>query len=246
MRGEVLAREDLGRRHQRRLAAGLDRVQHGQQGDHRLAAADIALQQPQHPRCGGHVGVDFRQCLCCAPVSAKGRAAMHPLAQPSVAGDAPSRARGVAGRGPAPAPADWRAARHRRGGGARGAAGDRSSSPRGVCSRLQRGAPAAASLSRASNAGSMPLRQARARSPSAARIALPERPSASGRRSAGRPARPAVSASAWARGDDMVGVRHLRHAAEIGRRRPLDDPRLADRQQALQLVRLDMEIDQRR
>jgi hypothetical protein len=44
----MLLGEDFGRRHQRRLVAGLDRVQHGQRRDDGLAAADIALQQALH------------------------------------------------------------------------------------------------------------------------------------------------------------------------------------------------------
>ncbi len=44
----MLLGEDLGRRHQRGLMAGLDRLQHRQRRHHRLAAADIALQQALH------------------------------------------------------------------------------------------------------------------------------------------------------------------------------------------------------
>ena len=39
----MLLGKDFRRRHQGRLMAGFDRLQHGQRGDHRLAAADIAL-----------------------------------------------------------------------------------------------------------------------------------------------------------------------------------------------------------
>ena len=45
----MLAREDFGRRHQRRLLAGLGDRGGGEQRHHRLAGADIALQQAQHP-----------------------------------------------------------------------------------------------------------------------------------------------------------------------------------------------------
>ena len=55
----VLAREHLGRRHQRRLRARLDGRGHRQQRDHGLAGADVALQQPQHAVGRGHVGVDL-------------------------------------------------------------------------------------------------------------------------------------------------------------------------------------------
>ena len=56
---EMLAGQDLGRRHQRRLAAGFGGARHGEQPDHRLARADVALQQAQHPLGLGKVGMDF-------------------------------------------------------------------------------------------------------------------------------------------------------------------------------------------
>ena len=46
--GEMLARQDFGRRHQRGLPAGLDHGGGGEQRHHGLARADVALQQPQH------------------------------------------------------------------------------------------------------------------------------------------------------------------------------------------------------
>jgi hypothetical protein len=55
----MLLGEDFGRRHQRRLVAGLDRVQHGQRGDHGLAAADVALQQALHRMRLAEVGGDL-------------------------------------------------------------------------------------------------------------------------------------------------------------------------------------------
>ena len=57
--GEMLAGEDFRRRHQGRLAAGLNRARHGKQRHHRLARADVALQQPQHALRLGEVGEDF-------------------------------------------------------------------------------------------------------------------------------------------------------------------------------------------
>ncbi len=57
--GGVLAREDLGRRHQRGLAARLDGGQHGDERDQRLARADIALQQAHHAGGAGHVADDL-------------------------------------------------------------------------------------------------------------------------------------------------------------------------------------------
>ena len=45
---EMLARENFGRRHHRRLPPGLDHLGHREQRDDRLARADVALQQPDH------------------------------------------------------------------------------------------------------------------------------------------------------------------------------------------------------
>ena len=45
---QVLLGEDLGRRHQRALPAGVDRARRGERGDDRLAGADVALQQAVH------------------------------------------------------------------------------------------------------------------------------------------------------------------------------------------------------
>ena len=47
-RALVLLGEHLGRREQRRLATGVDHLEHRAQRDHRLARADLALQQPVH------------------------------------------------------------------------------------------------------------------------------------------------------------------------------------------------------
>ena len=44
----MLLGENLGRRHERDLPSGLDRLQRGERRDDRLAAADVALQQPLH------------------------------------------------------------------------------------------------------------------------------------------------------------------------------------------------------
>ncbi len=59
--GEMLAREDLRGRHQRGLAPAFHRVGHGEERHHRLARADVALQQPQHAVGGGEVGADLGQ-----------------------------------------------------------------------------------------------------------------------------------------------------------------------------------------
>ena len=58
---EMLACQQLGRRHERGLRAGLHRGRHGEQGNDGLAAADVALQEPQHAVGIGEIGVDFRK-----------------------------------------------------------------------------------------------------------------------------------------------------------------------------------------
>ncbi len=54
----MLLREDLGRGEQRRLAAAVDHGEHRAQGDHRLARAHLALEQPVHRVLAGQVGGD--------------------------------------------------------------------------------------------------------------------------------------------------------------------------------------------
>ena len=55
----MLSREDLGRREQRRLRARLDRDEHRERRDERLARADIALQQAQHRLRLGEIALYF-------------------------------------------------------------------------------------------------------------------------------------------------------------------------------------------
>ena len=55
---KMLARQDFGRRHQRRLAAAFDHGRGGEQRHHGLAGADVALQQPQHAFGLGEIGDD--------------------------------------------------------------------------------------------------------------------------------------------------------------------------------------------
>jgi len=56
---EMLLGEDLGRRHQRALPAGVDRHRRRERGHHRLAGADIALQQAVHRLRAAQVGGDL-------------------------------------------------------------------------------------------------------------------------------------------------------------------------------------------
>ena len=58
-RRQMLARQNFGRRHQRRLAPGLRDMRHGERRDDGLAGADIALHQPQHALIGREIGADF-------------------------------------------------------------------------------------------------------------------------------------------------------------------------------------------
>ena len=70
---QMLAGEQLGRRHQRSLRPGLDRGGEREQRDDRLATADIALQQPEHAMRAGEVGVDLgeRADLCARELEGK-------------------------------------------------------------------------------------------------------------------------------------------------------------------------------
>ena len=56
---EMLPRQDVGRHHQGRLAAGLDTGRHGKQGDHGLARSDIALEQADHALRRAEPGQDL-------------------------------------------------------------------------------------------------------------------------------------------------------------------------------------------
>ena len=56
----MLLRQDLRRRHQRSLVARADGLHRGKRRDDRLAAADVALQQPVHRLRAGEVGADLR------------------------------------------------------------------------------------------------------------------------------------------------------------------------------------------
>ncbi len=55
----MLAGQNFGRRHQRRLPPGLDDRRHGKQSDQRLAGSDIALQKPQHAGWRAKICGDF-------------------------------------------------------------------------------------------------------------------------------------------------------------------------------------------
>ena len=89
----VLARQHLGRRHQRGLRAGLHGDGHGHQRHHGLAGADVALQQAQHAVRGAHVLGDLLQRLALRVGEAEGQRVGDPGADAAVAGDAAARLR---------------------------------------------------------------------------------------------------------------------------------------------------------
>ena len=77
----MLLGQGLGRRHQRRLVAGFERPQHRVDGDHGLARADLAHQQPLHRLARVEVGVDRRRRRPAGRRSAR-RAASRASARP--------------------------------------------------------------------------------------------------------------------------------------------------------------------
>ncbi len=74
---EMLASEDLGRRHQSRLQPGVGGVGHGQHADHGLARPHIALQQAAHPLAGLEVAADLGQRHGLAAGEAEGQGGLE-------------------------------------------------------------------------------------------------------------------------------------------------------------------------
>ena len=60
---EMLAGEHFRRRHHRRLPSGLHHLGHGDERDHGLARADVALQQADHALLRPEVGADLVERL---------------------------------------------------------------------------------------------------------------------------------------------------------------------------------------
>ena len=73
----VLAGENLGRRHHRRLPAGFDHLRHRQQRDDGLARSDVALQQPQHALLGSQIGADVVDRLALRAGQRKGQGGLE-------------------------------------------------------------------------------------------------------------------------------------------------------------------------
>ena len=88
--GKVLPRQDFGRRHQRRLSAGLDRARHGEQRHDRLAGADVALQQAQHALRLGEIGIDLGEREFLRAGQRVGQGFADGVLDPAVAGQRPA------------------------------------------------------------------------------------------------------------------------------------------------------------
>ena len=98
----VLLGQRLGGRHQGGLVSGLDCSQHREQGDHRLAAAHLAHQQPLHRPPGAEVGVDLGEGARAGPRSARTaarRASARPARPPALSGMPGRSADGASGAG---------------------------------------------------------------------------------------------------------------------------------------------------
>ena len=199
--------------------------------DHRLAGADIALQQAQHALGLGEVGVDLGQRLLLRAGQRIGQRRADRVLDRAVAGQRPPGQPPRRARAPAPARSARPATRHRR-----AAARQR---PR---RRHRSGRPGSCSRVSAVGEGRKGLRRDHRRRPAipAGRAAAPApgrwrgaAPWPTGRRSADRPARPAAGSSAasasaiWS-GCTMLG-RPLNHSM-----RPRDDDVLADRHRLFQ------------
>ena len=73
-RAQMLFGQQLGRRHDRDLSAGLDSLQRGERGDDGFSGTDIALNQTQHRFAQTDIATDFcRRLVCCAAVNSNAR-----------------------------------------------------------------------------------------------------------------------------------------------------------------------------
>ena len=89
---KMLARQQLGRRHQCRLGAGLDRRRHRQERDDGLPAADIALEQAEHAAGARETTASIRRARVFARRWSKGQGGDDRFAQLSRRGKSPSGA----------------------------------------------------------------------------------------------------------------------------------------------------------
>ena len=98
----VLLGEHLGRRQQRGLAAGVDDLEHRAQGDHGLAGADLALEQPVHRVAAAELGGDLLAHSALPVGEREGQPLVEPVEDPGAAtgprvGDGAPRSRHVGG-----------------------------------------------------------------------------------------------------------------------------------------------------
>ena len=112
---DVLAGKDFGRRHQGRLFARFGHGGGGEQRNHRLARADVALKQAQHPHRLPQVVADRGSGLLLGGGQRVGKRVDDLVAQMPVAGVPASRRPPQAARGPTPARVARQAIRRRRG-----------------------------------------------------------------------------------------------------------------------------------
>ncbi len=112
--GEMLPRQNFGRRHERRLAAGLDDMRRGKQRDDGLAGADVAVQQPQHALRLRQIGDDVGDGAALRRRERIGQRRGDACAQAAFGGAAAAGAACAYARAAARARAGSPAARHRR------------------------------------------------------------------------------------------------------------------------------------
>ena len=86
----MLPRQNFGRRHQRRLPAGLDHGRGRQQRDHGFARADVAVQEPQHAMRLRQIGDDVADRALLRRRQRVGQRRDHALAQAPLGGAAMS------------------------------------------------------------------------------------------------------------------------------------------------------------
>ena len=119
-RGEMLARENFRRRHERSLAAGLDHGCGRSERDDGFSRADIALQQTQHSLRASKIGDDVVNRLLLRMGQCVRQRLEDARPQAPLAGAAAARLAGAYGRAPGRARVGPPATRHRRGASMRG------------------------------------------------------------------------------------------------------------------------------
>ncbi len=85
-RADVLVGEDPGGGQEGGLSAAVEDLEHGAQGDHRLAAADVPLQEALHGRRSGQVGRDLLADGSLPGRQAVGEAFLEPFGEPPALG----------------------------------------------------------------------------------------------------------------------------------------------------------------